>query len=172
MKDFINKLYKKHALIYKVLLFITTTFLIVYLFPKSGKFKYSFQKGKLWQSENLYAPFGFAIKKTNEELALEKKAITDNASIYFDVDTQTALEVASNYGLQFNSVFSDSLIVNNREDLFKQGNEIIIKLYTYGVLGEEYNYSANKQIVDRKSTRLNSSHVVISYAVFCLKKKN
>src|SRR5256885_11297282 len=27
-------------------------------------------------------------------------------------------------------------------------------------------------ILDRKSTRLNSSHLVISYAVFCLKKKN
>src|SRR5437667_5953989 len=26
--------------------------------------------------------------------------------------------------------------------------------------------------VDRKSTRLNSSHITISYAVFCLKKKN
>src|SRR5690625_5852024 len=26
-------------------------------------------------------------------------------------------------------------------------------------------------VVDRKSTRLNSSHVAISYAVFCLKKK-
>src|SRR5256885_3790501 len=26
--------------------------------------------------------------------------------------------------------------------------------------------------IDRKSTRLNSSHLVISYAVFCLKKKN
>src|SRR5256885_4767044 len=26
-------------------------------------------------------------------------------------------------------------------------------------------------ILDRKSTRLNSSHLVISYAVFCLKKK-
>src|SRR5690606_39461198 len=26
--------------------------------------------------------------------------------------------------------------------------------------------------IDRKSTRLNSSHVKISYAVFCLKKKN
>src|SRR5437870_7097907 len=33
---------------------------------------------------------------------------------------------------------------------------------------------ANKRepIGDRKSTRLNSSHVAISYAVFCLKKKN
>src|SRR2546426_4262434 len=28
------------------------------------------------------------------------------------------------------------------------------------------------EVRDRKSTRLNSSHLVISYAVFCLKKKN
>src|SRR5207249_5880528 len=38
------------------------------------------------------------------------------------------------------------------------------------------NYSRGREIVagalrDRKSTRLNSSHVSISYAVFCLKKK-
>src|SRR5256885_13147572 len=29
-----------------------------------------------------------------------------------------------------------------------------------------------ESLLDRKSTRLNSSHLVISYAVFCLKKKN
>src|SRR5438034_5474634 len=29
-----------------------------------------------------------------------------------------------------------------------------------------------RDVADRKSTRLNSSHTVISYAVFCLKKKN
>src|SRR3712207_8549690 len=28
------------------------------------------------------------------------------------------------------------------------------------------------RVIDRKSTRLNSSHANISYAVFCLKKKN
>src|SRR5699024_12790379 len=32
-------------------------------------------------------------------------------------------------------------------------------------------FTMPKQVVDRKSTRLNSSHVSISYAVFCLKKK-
>src|SRR5690606_40960877 len=32
-------------------------------------------------------------------------------------------------------------------------------------------YVAARPIQDRKSTRLNSSHVKISYAVFCLKKK-
>src|SRR4051812_49720752 len=35
-----------------------------------------------------------------------------------------------------------------------------------GVLGDEVG------LADRKSTRLNSSHMSISYAVFCLKKKN
>src|SRR3989454_8510815 len=33
-------------------------------------------------------------------------------------------------------------------------------------------FSVSEETVDRKSTRLNSSHLVISYAVFCLKKKN
>src|SRR5699024_12851224 len=33
-------------------------------------------------------------------------------------------------------------------------------------------YCKSAMTVDRKSTRLNSSHVSISYAVFCLKKKN
>ena len=157
MKDFINMLYKKHALIYKVLLFITTTFLIVYLFPKSGKFKYSFEKGKPWQSENLYAPFDFAIKKTNEELELEKKTITYNASLYFDVDIQIVLDVTSEYNLQFDLIFSDSLIIDNRDVIFKKGSEILTKIYSYGILDEEYNYNRDKQIVvleDRKQTKV------------------
>src|SRR5919202_6228543 len=34
-----------------------------------------------------------------------------------------------------------------------------------------YTLLTGQSVVDRKSTRLNSSHTVISYAVFCLKKK-
>src|SRR5438034_5134329 len=38
-------------------------------------------------------------------------------------------------------------------------------------LKREYDERFAKARPDRKSTRLNSSHTVISYAVFCLKKK-
>src|SRR5437868_11517096 len=34
-----------------------------------------------------------------------------------------------------------------------------------------YEFRSTEHAADRKSTRLNSSHVSISYAVFCLKKK-
>src|SRR5258708_29960790 len=33
------------------------------------------------------------------------------------------------------------------------------------------NWTIHHAVLDRKSTRLNSSHQIISYAVFCLKKK-
>src|SRR5258708_2256923 len=39
------------------------------------------------------------------------------------------------------------------------------------VLLRSVNMHPFKPLVDRKSTRLNSSHQIISYAVFCLKKK-
>src|SRR5690606_41647998 len=37
--------------------------------------------------------------------------------------------------------------------------------------GSQEDQEATEMLIDRKSTRLNSSHVKISYAVFCLKKK-
>src|SRR5690625_6187682 len=46
---------------------------------------------------------------------------------------------------------------------------------TMGLVGESgsgKSVTALAMMGDRKSTRLNSSHVAISYAVFCLKKKN
>src|SRR5256885_5242318 len=52
------------------------------------------------------------------------------------------------------------------------------ELATRGFLTVRFNFpymEARRRVPDRrdrKSTRLNSSHLVISYAVFCLKKKN
>src|SRR5437773_6189304 len=41
---------------------------------------------------------------------------------------------------------------------------------TWGTMSDKS--SVLREMRDRKSTRLNSSHITISYAVFCLKKKN
>src|SRR2546430_8268482 len=40
-----------------------------------------------------------------------------------------------------------------------------------GIVAERKQHGADRADQDRKSTRLNSSHSQISYAVFCLKKK-
>src|SRR3712207_8666742 len=49
----------------------------------------------------------------------------------------------------------------------ENGERIVQKIENVEIHGESFLASAR----DRKSTRLNSSHANISYAVFCLKKK-
>ena len=78
MKKFLNKLLQNHSLIYKTTLYIGTVVLIVFLFPKGGKFKYDYFKGKPWQYENYYAPFNFAIQKSQETLEKEIADIKKN----------------------------------------------------------------------------------------------
>ena len=147
MKDFINKLYRNHSLIYKGLLFICTTFLIVYLFPKSGKFKYNFEKGKPWQSESLQAPFGFAIKKTDEEIAIEEKGVIDNAMLYFDLDNSILKKVNDAYEEQFKAIFPDTIPNSISNKLYKTGEGIFSELYKYGVLSDNYDFSKDRSIV-------------------------
>src|SRR3712207_8333228 len=55
------------------------------------------------------------------------------------------------------------------------GAQVSRTFYARGQTGQQLLLGAyqalERQIEDRKSTRLNSSHANISYAVFCLKKK-
>src|SRR5439155_15040209 len=53
-----------------------------------------------------------------------------------------------------------------RQSLLRPSSDRKLKIMLYTQTLEKLS------ALDRKSTRLNSSHVAISYAVFCLKKKN
>src|SRR5256886_8575233 len=55
--------------------------------------------------------------------------------------------------------------------LFRSVSLGLPQFYQQGFDNPVYNYPRPNE-TDRKSTRLNSSHSQISYAVFCLKKKN
>src|SRR5690606_40611490 len=52
------------------------------------------------------------------------------------------------------------------------GHEARLREYYLTWSADAFEIRIGRQQQDRKSTRLNSSHVKISYAVFCLKKKN
>ena len=44
----LDTLYKNQSLLYKYLIYVLAVGLVVYFFPKGGKFKYEFQKNKAW----------------------------------------------------------------------------------------------------------------------------
>src|SRR5688572_32548345 len=60
-----------------------------------------------------------------------------------------------------------SILTDAQKHKFEEENELDL---SFGVKGLS-RFRSNIFMQDRKSTRLNSSHSQISYAVFCLKKK-
>jgi len=135
MSKTVNKLYKHNTIIYKVILFLITVFAIVYLFPKGGQFKYEFTKGKPWQYDNLYAPFDFAIDKTDVEISEEIKTIELSTKLYFQFNKKTVTEVKEAYQLR-TSLFqrNDSLTDSDIETIILLGNSIIESVYDKGFI--------------------------------------
>ena len=131
MKKIINTIYQNNSIIYKICLFIITVFLIVYFFPKEGKFKYEFQKGKPWQYENLYAPFDFAIQKAPEIIEEERKQITANSKLFFAYDYEVFPDVQKEMTAKLRQLKIDSLAV---QVMVLRGSEILSNLYQKGFL--------------------------------------
>ena len=136
MSDFINKLYKNQALFYKVFLFVLTSVLIVYLLPKGGKFKYDIPKGKPWQYENLYAPFDYAILKTDEEIAAERQDITASHIPYYNFDTEKPEKIKKDALQEVQNVFADSTLNVYETIIDNFVTETIDKIYDFGLLQE------------------------------------
>ena len=122
MKNLFLKIQNSLDVIFKALLLAVCAAVIIYALPKEGKFKYDFQQGKPWLHENLYAPFDFAVLKSNENLLNEKAEIENNSSLYFN---------------QFDSI--SRLAINNLRKSLEDsiGSAIILSL-------EKRNYSLKK----------------------------
>src|SRR5690606_14973106 len=124
----LDNVYKHQSLVYKYILYGISVFLIVFFFPRGGKFKYEFQRGKTWQYENLQAPMDFSIKKTQEEIAQEQQSIRDNQTEYYTYDASVVGQVNSEVELGLNTQFTsqqrrslESLIENTLKDIYAIG---------------------------------------------------
>ena len=146
MSNFVNKLYQKNTIIYKVILFLITTVAIVYLFPKGGQFKYDFNNGQLWKYDNLYAPFDFAVQKSEAEIKIEKQQIEANSKLFFTYNKSAVVAVNTAFEKSVQTLLlSDSLSIDQKILFNKIGVEIIKEVYKEGFLAVvSQNRVANK----------------------------
>ncbi len=136
--------------VYRILLFILSCVVIIYFFPKSGKFKYNFENGRPWQSDNLYAPFDFAIKKTEKELDEEKTNIRLATKVFFNKDSSVITNSRKLLYSKIENPSNDSVINNlNKRELKVLKNvtsTIISNIYARGLLDENYDYNSTQVV--------------------------
>ena len=67
-------LLRKYARNIKYFMMLLSVCLIVYTLPKQAKFRYEYEKGRIWNQKDLISPYNFAILKTSQELAADQEA--------------------------------------------------------------------------------------------------
>ena len=130
IKSILNALYQNHALIYKIFLYILTVIAIVYLFPKGGHFKYEFQKGKPWQYDNLYAPFDFAIQKSQDKIENEKQQIENSKTLFFTYNENVITRSRENFINKVNQTLQDTILRGySKRSTINFAEKLIDKIY-------------------------------------------
>ena len=155
------KAFIKKSLVFKVLAFAIALVLILQVFPEKAKFKYEFRKGELWQHENLYAPFDFPLKKTEEQIKAEKQQITNQSTVYYKQDT-TAFVSAKQKFEQKKYAYFKHLPDDKRELLLKKAETFLAESYRNGVMlnkpafspSEIFIIKHNNQIVEVPAERV------------------
>ena len=130
----LDNVYKHQSLVYKYFLYVVSVALIVFFFPKGGKFKYEFQKGKPWQYENLYAPIDFSIQKTQEEIQEEQSSIRANKTDYYTYNASLISDVKQEVREELNALLqSGNYTTSERQSLRNASEEVIDEIYLRGI---------------------------------------
>ncbi|MDC0485831.1 HDIG domain-containing protein [Flavobacteriaceae bacterium] len=137
----------KQNILYKSILILSSSLLILYLFPIGGQFKYEFQKGRAWQYPSYYAPFDFSILKSEQEVKADQEAALSSLKPYLRSDIKIKELVFTRYQDEFSRFFPSFNNPMVFDSVYKFGESILKKIYENGVLPPNYIHQGNEEIL-------------------------
>ncbi|HLN53828.1 MAG TPA: HDIG domain-containing protein [Lentimicrobium sp.] len=119
MKKTLIWLRNNYNLLEKITLFGLVIALLILVFPREGKFRYEYQKGKPWQHEDLIAQFDFAILKPVDELKHEQETALRQLRPYF-IRNNAFTDAQINHAVNdYNTRWKDNYGESSPEDKIK-----------------------------------------------------
>ena len=156
----------------KIFLFLITLVVLLALFPREGKFKYEFQRGKPWEHDELIAPFDFAILKQQSELNRERKSALNEAYLFFRADANKVEYAKSDFLARLDRVSQNGMTTQQKELIIKSAFALLDSIYSKGII--EMIPELEKKTPDFKIAVLqdNVARIVPANSLFTISKAN
>lgn len=134
-----HKLHKQtlNASLLKYGMIVSSILIITIFLPKQPRFRYEFEKGKVWMHENLISPYNFAILKTAAELERDRENIFATIYPIYDFEKHVGEQNISRYENEFQEKWRAGgmdTLAGNPEPYQRVGKEILSNIYTRGVM--------------------------------------
>lgn len=157
-------LYRKYSSNLKFVMMGLCVFFVTLFLPKQARFRYEYEKGKTWMQKDLFSPYSFAIKKTNEETEKDKDEILKSVFPIYQNDLEIVESSIEGFNIEFDAKWNSSEFLQTEKEIYhKEGNRILRSIYSRGLMnpvkkyqryGENYNFSL---INNNISTQLNTA---------------
>lgn len=160
-------LYRKYSYNIKYVMMLLTVLLISFFLPKQPRFRYEFEKGKVWMNKDLISPFSFAILKTEPEVSTDKKdALESLLPIYrYNPDLINVIEDA--FLNEFEVKWRGSTIdERDREAVRESALSLLKSIYQKGIIATQPKHLKGNKFYDFALLNNNVSKVVSTQDVF------
>jgi putative nucleotidyltransferase with HDIG domain len=137
-------LLRKYSSNVKILMMLFSIGFIVLVLPKQAKFRYEYEKGKVWNQKDLISPYIFAILKTDQEIKEDREAAIRSITPIYQLDADVEQQNLDGYKNGFEIKWKTGKIgEGQKQKYFTLGYNLLKEIYDKGVLALNKKYQAN-----------------------------
>ena len=127
----------RYAYLPKYGMLLASVVLITVFLPKQPRFRYEFEKGKVWMHEDLISPYNFAVLKTQSELEKDRENVLKSVYPVYDHHTQVAEQQLAQFETDLPEKWQTAGLDTLGESLatYQQiGQQLLADIYKRGVI--------------------------------------
>ena len=130
----------------KYLMMAASICLIVFTLPKQAKFRYEYDRGRIWTQKDLVSPYNFAILKTQQEIENDQQAALHTVVPIYQLDTEMGAAQVEGFKNDFEIKWHDAGIDERKKQSYLLAGENLLKeVYGKGILILNQKYQQSQQ---------------------------
>jgi len=130
----------------KYLMMAASICLIVFTLPKQAKFRYEYDRGRIWTQKDLVSPYNFAILKIQPEIENDQRSALHSVTPAYQLDSDMEQAQLDGFKNDLEIKWHDSGIADKKKQTYLNvGGDLLKEIYDRGILNLNPKYQQNQQ---------------------------
>ncbi|HWD89680.1 MAG TPA: HDIG domain-containing protein [Mucilaginibacter sp.] len=138
-------IFRKYSLYLKYAMVLASICVIVFTLPKQAKFRYEYDRGRIWTQKDLVSPYNFAILKTPQELESDQQDALRSITPIYQYDDNIEQQQIDGYKNDFEIKWHNAgLNEKLRNTYFNEGQRLLQDIYKKGLMTLNQKYAQSQ----------------------------
>ena len=141
--------------------------IITLVLPKQARFRFEYEKGKVWMQKDLISPYSFAIRKTPANIEADRNIILKSVLPIYQNNEEIVLRSVENYNSEFEAKWRNSGIEGSEKAIYQQyGARLLKEVYARGILNPIKKYQQSNRYYNFSLVQNNVARQLNTVVVF------